>query len=174
MKHTEFTTQLKLLTRLRLWLSHLNDHKFNHNFRHCINPFSSFSLSVENTFTFSVIIFHCKDKPCVSGGKKRSLFGKFRVLCILVTSVLRFALLPYYRREMVWHFSEFQGQYFFCVTNKQFCFLKWISFWMGSETGKHWKVCYFADVAGMSHVLYRFWLCVIGWTCKTKWMFMIL
>ena len=35
---------------------------------------------------------------CVSGGKKRSFFGKFGVLCVLVTSVLRFALLPYYRR----------------------------------------------------------------------------
>ena len=33
---------------------------------------------------------------CVSGGKKRSFLGKFGVLCILVTSVLRFALLPYY------------------------------------------------------------------------------
>ena len=29
---------------------------------------------------------------CVSGSKKRSFFGKFSVLCILVTSVLRFAL----------------------------------------------------------------------------------
>ena len=37
----------------------------------------------------------------VSGGKKRSFFGKFGVLCILVTSVLRFALLPYYRRNAV-------------------------------------------------------------------------
>ena len=35
---------------------------------------------------------------CVPGGKKRLFFGKFGVLCILVTSVLRFALLPYYRR----------------------------------------------------------------------------
>ena len=33
-----------------------------------------------------------------SGGKKCSLFGIFGVLCFLVTSVLRFALLPYYRR----------------------------------------------------------------------------
>ena len=32
------TTGLKLLTRLRLGLSHLNDHKFNHSFRDCINP----------------------------------------------------------------------------------------------------------------------------------------
>ena len=35
---------------------------------------------------------------CVSGGKKCSFFGKFGVLCFLVTPVLRFALLPYYRR----------------------------------------------------------------------------
>ena len=30
------------------------------------------------------------------GGKKCSFFGKFGVLCFLVTSVLRLALLPYY------------------------------------------------------------------------------
>ena len=35
---------------------------------------------------------------CVSGSKKRSLVGKFGVLCFLETSVLRFFLLPYYRR----------------------------------------------------------------------------
>ena len=58
-------TGLKLLTRLRLGLSHLNDHKFNHNFRDCINPLCSCSLSVENNvqFFYTAIIFHCKDKP---------------------------------------------------------------------------------------------------------------
>ena len=30
-------TVLKLLTRLRVGLSHLNEHKFNHNFRDCVN-----------------------------------------------------------------------------------------------------------------------------------------
>ena len=35
---------------------------------------------------------------CVSGGKKCSFFGKFGVLCFLVMPVLRFVLLPYYRR----------------------------------------------------------------------------
>ena len=29
------STGLKLFTRLRLGLSHLNEHKFNHNFRDC-------------------------------------------------------------------------------------------------------------------------------------------
>ena len=38
---------------------------------------------------------------CVSGGKKYSFFGKFDVLCFLVTSVLRFALMLYYRRSIM-------------------------------------------------------------------------
>ena len=32
------TLRLKQLTRLRLGLSHLNQHRFNHNFEDCINP----------------------------------------------------------------------------------------------------------------------------------------
>ena len=35
---------------------------------------------------------------CVSRSRKYSFFGKFGVLCFLVTSVLRFVLLSYYRR----------------------------------------------------------------------------
>ena len=34
----------------------------------------------------------------VSGGKKCLFFGNFGVLCFLETPVLRFTLLPYYRR----------------------------------------------------------------------------
>ena len=34
----------------------------------------------------------------VSGGKKCSFFGKFRVLCFLETPVSRFAFLPYSQR----------------------------------------------------------------------------
>ena len=49
-------TGLKLLTHLRLGLSHLNDHKFNHNFKDCINPLCSCSLSVENNVHF---FLHC-------------------------------------------------------------------------------------------------------------------
>ena len=37
----------------------------------------------------------------VSGGKKYSIFGKFGVLYFLVTPVLSFTLLPYYRRVAV-------------------------------------------------------------------------
>ena len=35
---------------------------------------------------------------CISGGKKCLFFGKLGVPCFLETPVLRFALLPYYRR----------------------------------------------------------------------------
>ena len=34
---------------------------------------------------------------CASGGKKCLFFGKFDVLCFLGKTVLRFAILPYYR-----------------------------------------------------------------------------
>ena len=37
---------LKLLTRLRLGLSHLNEHKFRHKFQDCLNPFCFCSLEV--------------------------------------------------------------------------------------------------------------------------------
>ena len=46
---------LKLLTRLRLGLSHLNEHRFNHNFQNCINPLCTCSLEVELTVYF----LHC-------------------------------------------------------------------------------------------------------------------
>ena len=47
---------LKLLTRLRLGLSHLNELRFNHNFQSCINPLCSCSLAIESTTHF---LLHC-------------------------------------------------------------------------------------------------------------------
>ena len=47
---------LKLLTRLRLGLSHLNENRFNHNFHGCINPLCSCSLAIESTTHF---LLHC-------------------------------------------------------------------------------------------------------------------
>ena len=57
---------LKLLTMLRLGLSHLNQHKFNHNFQDCLNPLCSCSLEV-NLFPISfcaVIITQTYVQPC--------------------------------------------------------------------------------------------------------------
>ena len=47
---------LKFLTRLRLGLSHLNEHKFKHNFQDCVNPLCSCSLEIESLSHF---FLHC-------------------------------------------------------------------------------------------------------------------
>ena len=46
------STGLKLLTRLRLRPSHVNEHKFNYNFRDCVNPLCPCSLEVESSSHF--------------------------------------------------------------------------------------------------------------------------
>ena len=43
---------LKLLTRFRLGLSHLKEHKFNHNFKDCVNLLCSCILEVESVAHF--------------------------------------------------------------------------------------------------------------------------
>ena len=43
---------VRLLTRLVVDLTHLNDHRFSHNFQNCINPICSFSLEVVSTIHF--------------------------------------------------------------------------------------------------------------------------
>ena len=45
---------LKLLTRLRLGLSHLSEHRFNHNFERCLNLLCTCSLEVKSTTHFFV------------------------------------------------------------------------------------------------------------------------
>ena len=47
---------LKLLTRLRLQLSHLREHKFKHNFQDTLNPLCDCSLNIESTEHF---FLHC-------------------------------------------------------------------------------------------------------------------
>ena len=43
---------MKLLTRLRVDLSHIRKHKFRHNFQDTINPLCSCSLEIESTSHF--------------------------------------------------------------------------------------------------------------------------
>ena len=49
---------LNFLTQSRLGLSHLNEHRFRHNLKDCINPLCSFSLEVENTLHFFLHYHH--------------------------------------------------------------------------------------------------------------------
>ena len=53
-------TGLRLLTRLRLGLSHLNEHRFNHN-QNCINPLCICSLGVESISHFFLHCLHYND-----------------------------------------------------------------------------------------------------------------
>ena len=50
---------IRLMTRLHPGLSHLREHKFNHNFQNCINPLCSCSMDIESTSHF---FLHCPDK----------------------------------------------------------------------------------------------------------------
>ena len=52
---------IKLLTRLRSGLSHLREHKFNHNFQDTINPICSCSLESESTIHFFLRCQNFKD-----------------------------------------------------------------------------------------------------------------
>ena len=56
------------------------------------------NLKTEVTRKQSTPNFRKNEHFLPQGGKKCSFFGKFGVVCFLVTSILRFALLPYYRR----------------------------------------------------------------------------
>ena len=52
---------LKLLTRLRLRISYLNEHKFNHNFNECVNLLCSCSLEVQSAPHFFLLCHHFID-----------------------------------------------------------------------------------------------------------------
>ena len=47
---------IRLITRLHLGLSHLNEHNFRHNFADCVNPLCYCSIKAETTFHF---FLHC-------------------------------------------------------------------------------------------------------------------
>ena len=49
---------VKLLTRLRLGLSHLHDHKFKYNFQDCLNPLCTCGIDIEDTKHF---FLHCNN-----------------------------------------------------------------------------------------------------------------
>ena len=60
---------LKFLTRIRLGLSHLADHKFRQNFQDCVNPICSCGLEIETSTHF---LNHCSNYDCA----RQTLFEK--------------------------------------------------------------------------------------------------
>ena len=53
-------TALTLLNRLRVGLSHLNQHNFDHSFRDCVNLLCPYRLEIESPFNFfsTLPLFH--------------------------------------------------------------------------------------------------------------------
>ena len=62
---------IKLITRFRLGLSHLRDHKFKHNFQDCFNPICCGSKDIETTVHY---LLHC---PTFSD-KKSTFFNNIQ------------------------------------------------------------------------------------------------
>ena len=52
---------IKFLTRIRLRLSQLVDHKFRHNFPDCLNPVCSCDQEIKTSTHF---LFHCSNYHC--------------------------------------------------------------------------------------------------------------
>ena len=64
---------LKLLTRMRLGLSHLANHKFRHNFQDCLNPICSCGQEIETTSHF---LLHCLNYRCA----RKTFFEKINLI----------------------------------------------------------------------------------------------
>ena len=50
---------LKFLTRVRIGLSHLADHKFTHNFQDYVNPICSCGQEIKTPTHFLLTVYHC-------------------------------------------------------------------------------------------------------------------
>ena len=66
---------LRLLTRLRLGLSYLNEHKFNHNFKNCVNPLCAYNLEIESTLHFFLHCIHYNNIHSTFLNELKSLDG---------------------------------------------------------------------------------------------------
>ena len=64
---------IRLLTRLHLSLSHLNEHKFGHNFADCVNSLCSCCIEPETTLH---VFLHCHNFLNI----RRKLFDKIKLL----------------------------------------------------------------------------------------------
>ena len=54
---------IRLMTRLRVGLSRLREHKFNHNFQKCINPLCSCGKDIESMSHFFLPYWMIKESP---------------------------------------------------------------------------------------------------------------
>ena len=68
---------LIFLTRLRLGLSHFNEHRFRHNFQDCLNPSCSCSLEIEDTSHYLLHCHHFSHHCVVLQNSAKSICNNF-------------------------------------------------------------------------------------------------
>ena len=71
---------LKSLTRSRLGFSHLNEHRFRHNFQDCMNPLCSCSLEIEDTSHYLLHCHHFSQYPIDLMNSVKSILENFESL----------------------------------------------------------------------------------------------
>ena len=68
---------LTFLTCLRLGFSHLNEHRFRHNFQDCLNPLCSGSLGIEATSHYLLHFHHFSHHRVDLISSVKSIYGHF-------------------------------------------------------------------------------------------------
>ena len=68
---------LTFLTRLRVGLSHLNEHRFRHNFQDCLNPLCSCSLEIEDNLHYLLYRHHFSHHRIVLINSVKSICDNF-------------------------------------------------------------------------------------------------
>ena len=71
---------LKLLTWLRLGFSHLNEHRFRHNFENSANPLCSCSLEAEDTLLYLLHFHHFNQHRLDLKNSVKSVLANFESL----------------------------------------------------------------------------------------------
>ena len=92
---------LKLFTRLRLGLTHLNEYMFNHNFEDDISPLCSCSLEVESTTHF---FLHCHNFVNI----RNTLLNRLKSISCDISNSSDRSLNQFYMGTQSFHFSRIQ------------------------------------------------------------------
>ena len=85
---------VKLLTKVRLGLSHLREHKFKHSFQDTLNPLCSCGKEVETTFHFLLSCPNYSDERLTLLSKLRNINPN-----ILENTIFQITRLFLYREE---------------------------------------------------------------------------
>ena len=89
-----------VLTRVRVELSYLNEYRFNHNFKNCVNPPCTCSLEIESTFYFILHCMHYNNICTTLLNELKSLDGNIlKLLDTTLTNMILFGRLQLNKKQ---------------------------------------------------------------------------